>query len=172
MVCPRCHNNIPNNSSFCNVCGLPFQTQPVQYAQPAQAPAKKSSLKKITLITIFSVIGAIVVVILGVVIYKVIPRSVDYGDEVCFEEALNSGENVVGKVVTFKVREFATPVAGYNLHAGKHLNFVSFSNPGVSTGDKITVKVKRVQDMDEGKWSIWYTKVNGYETKNTKHKKE
>jgi hypothetical protein len=80
-------------------------------------------------------------------IISYLPKEIDYGDAESFEKALNDGVNVDGKIVKFKVREYATPVAGYNLHAGKHLNFISFSNPGVSTGDTIIVKVKRYRTL-------------------------
>lgn len=171
MICPKCQNQLPDYSVACNRCGLVFQMpqqqpQPVPPVQPVQP--KKGSTLKLVLGIIGSVIGTILLVIIIAIAVSYIPKNIDYGDETAFEDALNSGVNVTGKIVRFKVREYATPPAGYNLHAGKHLNFVSFTNPGVSTGDTITVKVTKVQSSGDGIWSIWYKKVkNGKETSST-----
>lgn len=159
MICPRCQNQLPDNSVACNICGLSFQMVP----QP-----QKKSTKKLVIGLISCILGAILLAIIIPVIISYLPKEIDYGDAEAFEQALNKGENVQGKVVRFKVREYATPVAGYNLHAGDHLNFISFKNPGVSTGETITVKVTKVQDFDDGKFGIWYKKVkNGKVTSNT-----
>ena len=176
MICPRCKVQLPDNSVACNRCGLMFQYQmpPQQQMQPQfqqqyqPQPQQKKSTKKLIIGLVCGIVGAILLSFLIPLIISYIPKEIDYGDEIAFEEALNSGQNCVGKVVRFKVREFATPVAGYNMHAGKHLNFVSFSNPGASTGDIVIVKVTRVQDLDNGMWNIWYKKVkNGKETSRT-----
>ena len=84
---------------------------------------------------------------------------VDYEREEDFEAALNAGEDLTGKTVTFTVLEVHPSSAfGYNLYAGEHLNFVSSKNPGVKQGDTITVKVKEVNSI-LGSWIISYTKV-------------
>ena len=73
---------------------------------------------------------------------------VDFADAATFEAALNSGEDVEGKVVTFVVNEVVPDSAfGYNLQAGEHLNFCSENNPKVKKGDSITVKVTEVTSM-------------------------
>ncbi|MGN0447228.1 MAG: hypothetical protein ACI4GC_01630 [Acutalibacteraceae bacterium] len=73
---------------------------------------------------------------------------VDYENEVTFEEALNNGEEMTNKTVTFTVNELSPNSAfGYNLQTGEHLNFCSPNNPGVKVGDTITVKVTEVSSI-------------------------
>lgn len=65
-----------------------------------------------------------------------------------FEEALNNGENLNGKIVSVKVNELIPDSAfGYNMHAGEHLNFVSSKNPDVEEGDEVVVEVVEVDSM-------------------------
>lgn len=72
------------------------------------------------------------------------------------ETALNAGKDIEGKTVSFTVKEVVPDSAfGYNLEAGKHLNFTSSENPKVKKGDKVTVKVKKVTSM-MGSWIITY----------------
>ena len=86
-------------------------------------------------------------------------RNVDYEREEDFEAALNAGEDLTGKTVTFTVREVHPgSVFGYNLYAGEHLNFVSSQNPGVKQGDTVTVKVTEINSV-LGSWIISYKKV-------------
>lgn len=73
---------------------------------------------------------------------------VDYENEVNFENALNAGEDVAGKVVTFTVNKVVPNSAfGYNLQTGEHLNFCSEKNPGVDEGEMVTVKVTEVSSL-------------------------
>ena len=84
---------------------------------------------------------------------------VDYEKVEDFEAALNAGENLKGKTVTFTVDEInPNSTFGYNLYAGEHLNFVSSKNPSVKEGDTITVKVTEVNSIF-GSWIISYKKV-------------
>lgn len=165
MICPRCQNQLPDNSVACNRCGLSFQYQmPPQQLQPVR---QKKSLKKLIIGLVCGIVGVILLAFIIPLIISYLPKEIDYGDAESFEQALNDGKNCVGKVVQFKVDEFKTPLAGYNLWAGKHLNFVSYRNPKCSKGDIVTVKVTKVNNLD-GKWQIWYKKVrNGKETSNT-----
>lgn len=65
-----------------------------------------------------------------------------------FEEALNAGEELEGKTVSFTVDAIEPASAfGYNLQTGEHLNFVSSKNPGVEVGDELIAKVDEVQSM-------------------------
>ncbi len=81
---------------------------------------------------------------------------IDFTEVSTFESALNSGENLEGKTVTFTVNEFVPNSAfGYNLQTGEHLNFVSSKNPDVKKGDTISVKVKEVTSF-LGSWIIKY----------------
>lgn len=163
MICPRCQNQLPDNSVACNRCGYTFFNQ----ATTKNIQNEKKSIKKLVITLVSIILGSILLTILISLIIAYIPREIDYGDAKAFEQALNNRENVDGKIVKFKVESFRQPLAGYNLWAGEHLNFVSYRNPGVSTGDIIVIKVKRVQEID-GKWRIWYKKVkNGKETDNT-----
>lgn len=88
----------------------------------------------------------------------------NYGDAEAFENALNSGENLEGKVVTFIVDNLETQsVYGYNIWAGEHLNFVSENNPNVNTGEKFNVKVKEVNSV-LGSWIIKYETLSDVTT--------
>ena len=83
----------------------------------------------------------------------------DYEDVVTFESALNAGEDLTGKTVAFTVNELVPDSAfGYNIHAGEHLNFCSPNNPGVKTGDTLTVKVTEVTSM-LGSYLIGYEMI-------------
>lgn len=80
----------------------------------------------------------------------------DYGDAESFETALNNGESLEGKVVSFTVNNLETQSAyGYNIWAGEHLNFVSEKNPNVKVGDTIGVKINEVNSL-LGSWIIKY----------------
>ena len=82
--------------------------------------------------------------------------SVDYNDAESFESALNAGEDLTGKTVTFTVDEFSPNSAfGYNLMTGEHLNFCSSDNPNVKAGDTVTVKVESVKSV-MGSYIITY----------------
>lgn len=78
-------------------------------------------------------------------------------NERSFEKALNAGKNMQGKKVKFRVKKIEPQSAfGFNLEAGKHLNFVSSTNPGVKKGRYLTVKVKKVTYV-LGSYVITYT---------------
>lgn len=65
-----------------------------------------------------------------------------------FEEALNAGEKLDGKTVSFTVDAIEPASAfGFNLQTGEHLNFVSSENPDVEVGDELIVKVDTVQSV-------------------------
>ncbi|WP_370649467.1 lipoprotein [uncultured Ligilactobacillus sp.] len=72
------------------------------------------------------------------------------------ETALNNGDKIDGKTVSFTVTDYSPNSAfGYNLMTGKDLNFVSSDNPGVKKGAKVIVKVKEVKSL-MGSWIITY----------------
>jgi len=84
---------------------------------------------------------------------------VDYASAADFEAALNAGDDLTGKVVSFTVDEVVPDSAiGYNLQAGEHLNFCSDENPGFKVGDTVTAKVTKVTSM-LGSYIITYEKV-------------
>ncbi|WP_262314812.1 hypothetical protein [Lacticaseibacillus parakribbianus] len=84
-------------------------------------------------------------------------KAADYPTAAKAEAALNAGKKLEGKTVTFKVLKVEPRSAfGYNLEAGKHLNFASAKNPGVKKGATVTVKVKKVASM-LGSYIISYT---------------
>jgi predicted small lipoprotein YifL len=84
---------------------------------------------------------------------------VDFTNAKDFETALNAGDNLTGKTVTFTVDKLVPNSAlGYNLQTGEHLNFCSSKNPGIKEGDSITVKVTEVSSM-LGSYIITYEKV-------------
>lgn len=75
-----------------------------------------------------------------------------------FESALNKGENLEGKTVSVKVDKLVPNSAfGYNIEAGKHLNFVSNENPNVKKGDTVILKVTKVAST-LGSYVISYEK--------------
>ena len=82
---------------------------------------------------------------------------VDYKDAAQFEEALNAGEDVAGKIVSFHADSLHPDSKyGYNIWAGEHLNFISEENPGIKRGDIATVSVTTTQQLDNGSWIIYY----------------
>jgi predicted RNA-binding protein with TRAM domain len=75
-----------------------------------------------------------------------------------FEEALNKGEKLEGKTVSVEVDKMVPNSAfGYNIQTGKHLNFVSTENPDVKKGDKVVLKVEKVESA-LGSFIISYEK--------------
>lgn len=84
---------------------------------------------------------------------------IDYADEAAFENALNNGENLEGKVVTFTAQEIhPDSTLGFDVWAGEHLNFVSQKNPDIAVGDQVTVKATAIENV-AGSWVIYYEKV-------------
>lgn len=88
---------------------------------------------------------------------------IDYGDAESFENALNEGEDLEGKIVQFTVFELHPQSAkGYNIWAGEHLNFISSRNPKVKEGETITVRANTIES-EMGSWFIYYDKVENAE---------
>lgn len=84
---------------------------------------------------------------------------VDFANAEAFETALNAGDDLTGKTVTFTVSNLEPDSAfGYNLQTGEHLNFCSSNNPGVKEGESVTVKVTEVTSI-LGSYIISYEKV-------------
>lgn len=84
---------------------------------------------------------------------------IDYGDTAAFEAALNNGENLEGKTVQIIVDDInPATVSGYDIYAGKHLNFVSSRHPDVKKGDTIVVRAMTIESA-LGSWIIQYEKV-------------
>ena len=84
--------------------------------------------------------------------------AMDYDNAVAFEEALNNGENTVGKSVLVEVTGLVADSAfGYNLLAGEHLNFCSKEKPKneINVGDTVCVKVTAVSIV-KGSYIIRY----------------
>lgn len=84
----------------------------------------------------------------------------DYGNAEAFEAALNRGENLEGKIVSFVAKELhPDSKLGYNIWAGEHLNFVSSRNPDIKEGSTVTVKTKTIENL-LGSWVISYEVIN------------
>lgn len=82
--------------------------------------------------------------------------NIDYADAASFEAALNNGDNLEGKIVSFVAEELhPDSTLGYNVYAGEHLNFVSSRNPDIKEGDIVTVKVTEITNL-MGSWVIKY----------------
>lgn len=74
------------------------------------------------------------------------------------EKVLVDGGSIDGKTVSITVDKLAPQSAfGYNIQTGEHMNFVSSENPKVETGDKLIVKVNKVESV-MGSWIITYDK--------------
>lgn len=72
------------------------------------------------------------------------------------ETTLDEGKEITGKTVNVTVKKVVpNSTYGYNIMAGKHLNFVSSKNPHVKKGDHIIVLVTDVQSM-LGAYIIFY----------------
>lgn len=104
--------------------------------------------------------GIIVVLIMAVMLVgcgnKVVTP--DY-TETEAETALNAGEDLEGKTVKIKVKDFIPDGAmGYTIHAGEHLNFVSPDNPKIEIDDEMTVKIVKVTSM-LGSFIMTYEKL-------------
>ena len=66
----------------------------------------------------------------------------DYNDATSFENALNDGLKVNGKIVKVFVKEYVPDsILGINCHAGEHLNFLFEDELDVEKGDTIVVRV-------------------------------
>lgn len=126
----------------------------------------KKIIKFLTLILALSSVG-IVLTACG----SSTPKA-DY-TEVKAEKALNAGKDIKGKNVSIEVAKLEPRSAfGYNIEAGKHLNFVSEENPDVKVGDKLIVKVKKVKSVI-GSFVINYDlihKTKGKKISNNKKK--
>ncbi len=89
--------------------------------------------------------------------------AIDYADAESFEAALNAGENLEGKVVQFEALELhPDSLAGYNVWAGEHLNFISKRNPDIKVGDTVVVRTDTIESS-LGSWLITYEKVDNAE---------
>lgn len=86
---------------------------------------------------------------------------VDYPNVEDFEAAINAGEDVIGKTVTFTVLAYKPNGAlGLNVWAGEHLNFISDTDPNVQEGDVITVRITGAKALDGTSWIITYTIID------------
>lgn len=112
-------------------------------------------MKKVLIITVICI--TMVAALVGCNGYKNVAP--DYEGAEQFESALEEGVDTEGKIVTFTVTDIRpNSYFGYNLFAGKHLNFVSDANPKVQVGDTLTVRVKEVRNVI-GSWIITYEMI-------------
>ena len=89
---------------------------------------------------------------------------VDYNDAESFEEALNNGIAVNGKVVRFDVVEYKPDSAlGINCWSGEHLNFISEDELNVAKGSIVVGRVTEEPSKTFGSWEIPYEvlSING-----------
>jgi len=101
-------------------------------------------------------------------VYDTVVTSVDYETAEDFETALNNGEDMVGKTVTFVVAEVKPDsTLGFDLWAGKHLNFVSDDSVDVKKGDTISVRVLSVKTTLGDSWVIKYEMIDVQPSKET-----
>lgn len=94
-------------------------------------------------------------------------ETIDYADAESFEAALNSGENLEGKIVQFVADELHPNSAfGYNIYSGEHLNFVSSENPNIKVGNTVVVKTTKIEST-LGSWIIYYDKIDNAKISDT-----
>lgn len=84
--------------------------------------------------------------------------AIDFEDAESFEQALNDGQDVKGKIVCFDVNAYKpNSVLGINCWSGEHLNFISENELEVEEGDcivgRVTEKPKKTM-IDS--WKIYY----------------
>ncbi len=93
----------------------------------------------------------LIALLLSMSVVSIVGCSPDLSEKISekeFEKRLNDGENMEGSLVEVKVQKLAPNSAvGYNIHAGKHLNFVSDSHPDVKKGDTVIVEVEDIESM-------------------------
>ena len=83
---------------------------------------------------------------------------IDYNDAKSFEQALNDGVKVKGKVVRFDVVEYKPDSSmGINCWSGEHLNFISENELDVKAGDFIVAHITKEPSKVLGSWKIQYT---------------
>lgn len=75
------------------------------------------------------------------------PTTSEYSSAEIFESDLNDGYNLENITVTFKVKDIKEEsIAGYNLWAGEHLNFLPNEAPQtISIGDLVTAKTINIK---------------------------
>ncbi len=84
-------------------------------------------------------------------------NTIDYEDAAAFENALNSGENVVGKIVKFEVIEYHPHSSiGVNCWSGEHLNFISENEIQVKNGDYVVGRITKEPSKKSISWIIPY----------------
>lgn len=112
-------------------------------------------MKKITKI----ITTILVIFCLTIIVSACGQKKADYSAKTA-ESALNSGKDLEGKTIKFKVQELEPNSAfGYNMETGKHLNFVSNDNPKVEKGDTVIVKVKKTTST-MGSYIITYSNLS------------
>ncbi|WP_424685179.1 hypothetical protein [Enterococcus sp.] len=110
-------------------------------------------MKKIVRVLLVSLIGLFILTACGSKEIKP-----DFTTEEA-ETALNDGKSIDGKTVSITVDKFIPDgTLGYTIWSGEHLNLISSTNPKVEEGDKIIVKVKKVENS-LGSWFISYEKL-------------
>lgn len=79
----------------------------------------------------------------------------DYSDAASFEEALNDGVDVTGKLVQFDVNEYHPDSAlGINCWSGEHLNFISEEELDVDSGSIVVGYITEEPTKLLGSWTI------------------
>lgn len=93
----------------------------------------------------------------AVVPASTIDYSIDYADAQSFEQALNDGVKVNGKIVQFDVIEYRPDsTLGINCWSGEHLNFISEEELDVGKGNTIVGRITEEPSKTLGSWKIPY----------------
>ena len=84
-----------------------------------------------------------------------IDYKIDYSTAEEIEKDLNSGVDVIGKIVKFKVKAYGDSRFGKNAQSGEHLNFISNDDPQLNINDEVICVVKKT-DSFIGTWLLNY----------------
>ena len=174
----ECCLNIDPKNRYENALQLQKAVNSKSGRKPANNKQKRSFPKKAVSITV----TIIAVLILIIVVLSTPSKSdkktesstssvtIDYTSTEAFETALNNGEDLKGKTVSFTVDELhPNSPYGYNIWAGEHLNFVSKDNPNVNEGDIMTVRTTKIKKNILDSWIIKYEKIKNIPVDTTEY---
>ncbi len=159
--CMECGMSWGIGAKICPNCGSKLYSadrieRESKFGNNIKGNVSKNKIKIIIAFCVLLVLGIMLTLSLFTKTKNIKP---DYSDEYYFEQALNSGEDVVGKIVCFTADDIRTNTLwGYNIWSGEHLNFVSDNNPKINVGDTVTVKINKVNKI-LGSWIIEYEKI-------------
>jgi len=143
--------------------------------KPLKKKSKLQHLGKRNIALVCSAVLVMIIVITAISSFKSSlaksnlnsPTVVNFENAESFEAALNNGDDLNGKTVTFTVQELhPNSIYGYNIWAGEHLNFISKSNPNINEGETVSVRATKIKKNILGSWIIKYELLDIIKGKN------